>query len=333
MKHDKAFDVHKSAGGPEQDSMDHHRSSARIEARAMKTGTIREEALKDKEDSFGSLGAAPDDRKPVPDRRPSKTTILMDNSDEDTEEEEMGHDIESPIAMPRDLVQRVKDITMSWSMKKHNEEAIAHVVEWFEIIMDDDEDKLEQLTHQASAEDAILLAFLVTDTKNLVHGIHSIGVVHLKKRDTAHNGQSFGFQGDVHKKGTKWMLPTMLEFNAPTVLSTYSKQYVTSTKACEQASKNLSDQTLLPATSKSKVTVVSAMPLPLAWLPYFLGGRSPGFVYSFFRKKKWQVGHLSRMASKDPAPKLCKSMPNSNQYSWGAQSNHIKGAATSGSAW
>jgi hypothetical protein len=227
MKHDKAFDEHKSAGGPEWDSMDHRRSSARIEARATKTGTIREEqALKDEEDSFGSLGAAPKDRKPAPDRHPSKTTNPMDVSDEDTEEEEMGNDTESPtpIAMPCVLVQCVKDITVSWSTKKHNEEAIAHVMEWFEIITDDDEDKLEQLTSQASAEDAIPLAFLVTDMKNLVHGIHSIGVVHLKKWDAAHNGQSFGFQGDVHKKGTKWMLPTMLEFNAPTVLSTYSKQ-------------------------------------------------------------------------------------------------------------
>jgi hypothetical protein len=285
MKHDKAFDECKSAGGPEQDSMDHRRSSARIEARATKMGTIREEALKDEEDSFGSLGTAPDDRKPTPDRRPSKTTNPMGNSDEDTEEEEMGHDTESPIAMPRDLVQRVKDITVSWSMKKHNEEAIAHVMEWFEIIMDDDKDKLKQLTRQASAEDAIPLAFLVTDTKNLVHGIHSIGVAHLKKWDAAHNRQSFGFQGDVHKTGTKWTLPTMLEFNTPTVLITYSEQYVASTKAREQASKNLSDRTLLPATSKLKVTVVSAMPLPLAWLPHFLGGRSPRFVYGFFRKK------------------------------------------------
>jgi hypothetical protein len=241
MKHDKAFDEHKSAGGPEQDSMDHRRSSAHIEARATKTGTIREEALKDEEDSFGSLGAAPDDRKPALDRGPSKTTNPMDNSDEDTKEEEMGHDTESPIAMPRDLVQCINDITVSWSTKKHNEKAIAHVMEWFEIITDDNEDKLEQLTRQASAEDAVPLAFLVTDTKNLVHGIHSIGVVHLKKWDAAHNGQSFGFQGNVHKKGTKWMLPTMLEFNAPTVLSTYSEQYVASTKACEQASKNLSD--------------------------------------------------------------------------------------------
>jgi hypothetical protein len=130
------------------------------------------------------------------------------------------------------------------------------------------------------------------------------------------------------------MLPTRLEFNAPTVLSTYSKQYVALTKACEQASKNLSDRSLLPATSNLKVTVLSAMPLLLAWLPHFLGGRSPGFVYGFFRKKnggldiahKWQ-------GSTDPAPKLCKSMRNSNQYSWGAQSNHIRGAAMSGSAW
>jgi hypothetical protein len=221
----------------------------------------------------------------------------MDDSDEDNKEEEMGHNIESPIAMPRDLVQCVKDITVSWSTKKHHEEAIAHVVEWFEIITDDDEDKLEQLTCQASAEDAVPLAFLVTNTKNLVHGIHSIGVVHLKKWDAAHNGQSFGFQGDVHKKGTKWMLPTMLEFNAPTVLSTYIKQYVVSTKACEQASKNLSDQTLLPATSKSKVTVVSAMPLPLAWLPHFVGGRSPD-LYTASSGKKRRVGHLSQMARK-----------------------------------
>jgi hypothetical protein len=76
---------------------------------------------------------------------------------------------------------------VSWSTKKHNEEAIAHVMDWFEIITDDNEDKLNQLTHQASAEDAIPLAFLVTDMKNLVHGIHSIGVAHLKKWDAAHN--------------------------------------------------------------------------------------------------------------------------------------------------
>jgi hypothetical protein len=182
--------------------MDHCCKSACIKARAKKMVMISKDALRDEEDSFGSLG----------DRHPSKTANPMDDSDEDTKEEEMVHNTKSPIAMPRDLMQRIKDITMSWSTKQHNEEAIAHVLEWFEIITDDDEDKVDQLTCEASAEDAIPLAFLVTDTKNLVHGIHSIGVAHLKKWDAA---QSFGFQGDVHKKGTKWMFPTMLELNVP----------------------------------------------------------------------------------------------------------------------
>jgi hypothetical protein len=60
--------------------------------------------------------------------------------------------------------QPIEDITASWLIKQHNKEAIAHIMEWFEIITDDDEDKRDQLTQQASAEDAVPLAFLVTDT-------------------------------------------------------------------------------------------------------------------------------------------------------------------------